>query len=82
MASPPKKAAEIMTTRLTKVPQVDPTSPSSLASRLGGLRYATTAVINPLPYFPTTGRLIENKYYEVNPNTFSAAALYQSLQLP
>ncbi|HZS58556.1 MAG TPA: hypothetical protein VFA43_04755 [Gemmatimonadaceae bacterium] len=44
--------------------------------------YDICAVQNPLPYFPTTGRLIENKYYEVNPNTFSAAALYNSLQLP
>jgi hypothetical protein len=47
-----------------------------------GYTYDICAVQNPLPYFPTTGRLIENKYYEVNPNTFSAAALYQSLQLP
>ena len=45
-------------------------------------QYDICAVTNPLPYFPTTGRLIENKYYEHDPNHFNVAALYQSLQGP
>jgi hypothetical protein len=45
-------------------------------------QYDICAVKNPLPYFPTTGRLILNKYYEHDPNHFSVAALYQSLALP
>jgi len=45
-------------------------------------QYDICAVSNPLPYFPTTGRLIENKYYEHDPNHFNVAALYQSLQGP
>jgi hypothetical protein len=45
-------------------------------------QYDICAVTNPLPYFPTTGRLIENKYYEHDPNRFNVAALYQSLQGP
>jgi hypothetical protein len=45
-------------------------------------QYDICAVKNPLPYFPTTGRLVLNKYYEHDPNHFSVAALYQSLALP
>jgi len=45
-------------------------------------QYDICAVKNPLPYFPTTGRLVLNKYYEHDPNHFDVAALYQALALP
>ncbi len=45
-------------------------------------QYDICAVQNPLPYFPTTGRLVENKYYEHDPNHFNVASLYQALQGP
>jgi Tfp pilus assembly protein PilX len=45
-------------------------------------QYDICAVKNPLPYFPTTGRLVLNKYYEHDPNHFNVAALYQALALP
>jgi hypothetical protein len=44
--------------------------------------YDICAVANPLPYFPTTGRLIENKYYELSPNNFNVTNLFLSLQGP
>lgn len=45
-------------------------------------QYDICAVKNPLPYFPTTGRLVLNKYYEHDPNHFNVAALYNALALP
>jgi Tfp pilus assembly protein PilX len=45
-------------------------------------QYDICAVKNPLPYFPTTGRLVLNKYYEHDPNHFNVTALYQALALP
>lgn len=45
-------------------------------------QYDICAVKNPLPYFPTTGRLVLNKYYEHDPNHFSVSALYSALALP
>jgi hypothetical protein len=45
-------------------------------------QYDICAVKNPLPYFPTTGRLVLNKYYEHDPNHFNVAALYSALALP
>ena len=40
--------------------------------------------MNPPPYFPTTGRFLDNRYYELDPNrvnrvTGRFAELYQSL---
>ncbi len=45
-------------------------------------QYDICAVKNPLPYFPTTGRLILNRYYEHDPNQFNVAALYAALATP
>jgi hypothetical protein len=44
--------------------------------------YDQCAVVNPLPYFPTTGRYEVNKYYEDDPTKFNVAALFQALAPP
>ena len=36
--------------------------------------------IRPPPYFPTTGRYFENRYYEIDPVGFSVAAWYANSQ--
>lgn len=41
--------------------------------------YDKCASYNPPPYFPTTGRYTDNRYYEVDPSGFSVMALYHSL---
>lgn len=41
--------------------------------------YDRCALYNPPPYFPTTGRYTENRYYEIDPVHFDVAALYRSL---
>lgn len=41
--------------------------------------YDKCALYNPPPYFPTTGRYTDNRYYEIDPNGFSVAALYHAL---
>jgi hypothetical protein len=41
--------------------------------------YDRCAATNPPPYFPTTGRFTDNRYFEINPVGFSAPSLYQSL---
>jgi hypothetical protein len=41
--------------------------------------YDKCALYNPPPYFPTTGRYTDNRYYEIDPNGFDVAALYKSL---
>lgn len=41
--------------------------------------YDRCAIVTPPPYFPTTGRLQDNRYYELNPVGFSAATLYKSI---
>ena len=41
--------------------------------------YDRCAVINPPPYFPTTGRFQDNRYYELDPVRFNVANLYRSL---
>lgn len=41
--------------------------------------YDRCAIINPPPYFPTTGRFADNRYYELNPVGFDALALYKSI---
>jgi hypothetical protein len=44
--------------------------------------YDQCAVVNPLPYFPTTGRYSVNKYYEDDPTKFDVAALFKALAPP
>jgi hypothetical protein len=41
--------------------------------------YDKCALYNPPPYFPTTGRYTDNRYYEIDPSGFDVAALYHSL---
>jgi len=41
--------------------------------------YDKCALYNPPPYFPTTGRYTDNRYYEVDPSGFNITALYHSL---
>ncbi len=41
--------------------------------------YDQCALYNPPPYFPTTGRYTDNRYYELDPNGFNVASLYSSL---
>jgi hypothetical protein len=41
--------------------------------------YDRCAVINPPPYFPTTGRYGENRYYELDPVKFDPAKTFQQL---
>jgi len=41
--------------------------------------YDKCALYNPPPYFPTTGRYTDNRYYEIDPAGFDVAALYNSL---
>lgn len=41
--------------------------------------YDRCAIVNPPPYFPTTGRFNDNRYHELNPVGFDPAALYRSI---
>lgn len=41
--------------------------------------YDHCAVVNPPPYFPTTGRFQDNRYIELDPAGFSHAAYFNSL---
>lgn len=41
--------------------------------------YDRCAMYNPPPYFPTTGRYTENRYYEIDPANFDVAELFASL---
>jgi hypothetical protein len=41
--------------------------------------YDRCAVVNPPPYFPTTGRFQDNRYYELDPVRFNVRNLFQSL---
>ncbi len=44
--------------------------------------YDRCAVINPPPYFPTTGRFLDNRYYELDPvrvKSTTIGQLYKSL---
>jgi hypothetical protein len=44
--------------------------------------YDRCAVVNPPPYFPTTGRFMDNRYYELDPvrvNSTTVGKLYKSL---
>jgi hypothetical protein len=41
--------------------------------------YDHCAVVNPPPYFPTTGRFQDNRYLEIDPVRFNAAQLFKDL---
>ena len=44
--------------------------------------YDRCAVVNPPPYFPTTGRFLDNRYYELDPvrvKSSTMSQLYKSL---
>jgi hypothetical protein len=41
--------------------------------------YDRCAVSSPPPYFPTTGRFLDNRYYEIDPVRFDIAALFAGL---
>jgi hypothetical protein len=41
--------------------------------------YDRCAVANPPPYFPTTGRFQDNRYYELDPVRFNVASLFKGL---
>jgi hypothetical protein len=41
--------------------------------------YDRCAVSNPPPFFPTTGRFLDNRYYEIDPVRFNIAALFAGL---
>lgn len=42
--------------------------------------YDRCAAVNPPPYFPTTGRFQDNRYYELDPVRFNVGNLFRSLQ--
>ena len=37
-------------------------------------------LVNPPPYFPTTGRYIDNRYCEIDPVRFNPDKLFESLR--
>jgi hypothetical protein len=41
--------------------------------------YDRCAVVYPPPYFPTTGRFSDNRYYELDPVGFGVAALFKAI---
>jgi hypothetical protein len=41
--------------------------------------YDRCAVSNPPPFFPTTGRFMDNRYYEIDPVRFNVQALFAGL---
>ena len=41
--------------------------------------YDRCGLLKPPPYFPTTGRFLDNRYYEIDPVRFDVASLYASL---
>ena len=41
--------------------------------------YDRCAIVTPPPYFPTTGRFNDNRYYELDPVNFSVASLFKSI---
>jgi hypothetical protein len=59
--------------------------PVGLTSGQGYIKrysYDRCAVVNPPPYFPTTGRFMDNRYYELDPvrvNSTTIGQLYKSL---
>jgi hypothetical protein len=41
--------------------------------------YDHCAIVTPPPYFPTTGRFLDNRYYEIDPVRFNVSTLFASL---
>ena len=41
--------------------------------------YDKCGVLTPPPYFPTTGRFLDNRYYEIDPVRFNVGSLFASL---
>ena len=41
--------------------------------------YDRCGVVNPPPYFPTTGRFLDNRYYELDPVKFNVNQLFLTL---
>jgi hypothetical protein len=41
--------------------------------------YDRCGLVKPPPYFPTTGRFLDNRYYEIDPVRFDVTSLYKSL---
>lgn len=41
--------------------------------------YDRCGLVKPPPYFPLTGRFLDNRYYEIDPVRFDVASLYASL---
>ncbi|MHB1861915.1 MAG: hypothetical protein ACYCVL_03005 [Gemmatimonadaceae bacterium] len=56
--------------------------PVGLSSGQGYIKkyaYDRCAAVNPPPYFPTTGRFQDNRYFELNPVGFNVVSLFKSL---
>ena len=56
--------------------------PVGLSSGQGYIKqysYDRCAAVNPPPYFPTTGRFQNNRYFELNPVGFNVVQLFNSL---
>jgi hypothetical protein len=61
----------------------DRRGPVGLSSGEGYVKrytYDRCALITPPPFFPTTGRFMDNRYYEVDPSGFQVADLFQKLK--
>lgn len=43
--------------------------------------YDHCAVVNPPPYFPTTGRFLDNRYYELDPNRVKSSTIGELYKL-
>ncbi|MBX6331212.1 MAG: hypothetical protein IRY91_05135 [Gemmatimonadaceae bacterium] len=57
-----------------------PVGTSSGTGYIKRYTYDRCALLNPPPFFPTTGRFVDNRYYEVDPSTFDVAKLYAGLK--
>jgi hypothetical protein len=60
----------------------DNRGPVGLTSGQGFIKrysYDRCAAVQPPPYFPTTGRFQDNRYFEIDPVGFNATALFQSI---
>jgi hypothetical protein len=41
--------------------------------------YDRCAIMSPPPYFPTTGRFTDSRYYELDPVGFNVAQLFKAI---
>jgi hypothetical protein len=58
--------------------------PVGLSSGEGYIKrysYDRCVLSNPPPYFPTTGRFLDNRYYELEPVSFDVDDLFSALQV-